>query len=252
MPSPPARRIPARRRRRRHRRHARAQPRRRATRRCSTCPASPSLRDCAATATRCARRRAHLHAGHRAARRRAARPRRRRADRSPRARSATAARSPGRWSSPTRRPTRWRRSARPAPRSRSPGRADGAPCLRSRSSVARATSRWATTSSSCALHVPRPRGPFAYAKAGARNAMARAVCGVAVRLDAARAVGVGVRRGLWPAGGRGDAGVGHRWRGRRAGRRATRAPAPRTAATPRGCSRARALARAWEELAAWA
>lgn len=37
-----------------------------------------------------------------------------------------------------------------------------------------------------ALRVPRPRGPSAYAKVGARNAMARAVCGVAVRLDVAR------------------------------------------------------------------
>jgi CO/xanthine dehydrogenase FAD-binding subunit len=33
-----------------------------------------------------------------------------------------------------------------------------------------------------ALHVPRTDGPTAYAKAGARNAMARAVCGVAVAL----------------------------------------------------------------------
>jgi CO/xanthine dehydrogenase FAD-binding subunit len=50
-----------------------------------------------------------------------------------------------------------------------------------------------------ALHVPRPAGPATYAKAGARNAMARAVCGVAVRLDVARQsvrvclVGVGPR-----------------------------------------------------------
>ena len=42
-----------------------------------------------------------------------------------------------------------------------------------------------------AVTVPRPRGPSGYAKAGARNAMARAVCGVAVRLDAgARTVAV--------------------------------------------------------------
>ena len=34
-----------------------------------------------------------------------------------------------------------------------------------------------------ALLVPAPPGPAAYAKAGARNAMARAVCGVAVALD---------------------------------------------------------------------
>ncbi len=33
-----------------------------------------------------------------------------------------------------------------------------------------------------AILVPRPRAPVAYAKAGARNAMARAVCGVAVQL----------------------------------------------------------------------
>lgn len=36
-----------------------------------------------------------------------------------------------------------------------------------------------------ALHVPRADGPVAYAKAGARNAMARAVCGVAVALHVA-------------------------------------------------------------------
>jgi CO/xanthine dehydrogenase FAD-binding subunit len=34
-----------------------------------------------------------------------------------------------------------------------------------------------------ALHVPRARGPVAFAKVGARNAMARAVCAVAVELD---------------------------------------------------------------------
>ena len=37
-----------------------------------------------------------------------------------------------------------------------------------------------------ALLVPEATGPVAYAKAGARNAMARAVCGVAVELDPAR------------------------------------------------------------------
>jgi CO/xanthine dehydrogenase FAD-binding subunit len=37
-----------------------------------------------------------------------------------------------------------------------------------------------------ALHVPLADGPVAYAKAGARNAMARAVCGVAVALHPAR------------------------------------------------------------------
>jgi CO/xanthine dehydrogenase FAD-binding subunit len=37
-----------------------------------------------------------------------------------------------------------------------------------------------------ALHVPVADGPVAYAKAGARNAMARAVCGVAVALHPAR------------------------------------------------------------------
>lgn len=48
-----------------------------------------------------------------------------------------------------------------------------------------------------ALHVPAADGPVAYAKAGARNAMARAVAGVAVALHPARreatacAVGVG-------------------------------------------------------------
>jgi CO/xanthine dehydrogenase FAD-binding subunit len=42
-----------------------------------------------------------------------------------------------------------------------------------------------------ALHVPVADGPVAYAKAGARNAMARAVCGVAVALhEAARSVSV--------------------------------------------------------------
>jgi CO/xanthine dehydrogenase FAD-binding subunit len=37
-----------------------------------------------------------------------------------------------------------------------------------------------------ALHVPVADGPVAYAKAGARNAMARAVCGVAVAVHAPR------------------------------------------------------------------
>ena len=37
-----------------------------------------------------------------------------------------------------------------------------------------------------ALHVPVADGPVAYAKAGARNAMARAVCGVAVALHEAQ------------------------------------------------------------------
>jgi CO/xanthine dehydrogenase FAD-binding subunit len=37
-----------------------------------------------------------------------------------------------------------------------------------------------------ALHVPVAAGPVAYAKAGARNAMARAVCGVAAALDPGR------------------------------------------------------------------
>lgn len=37
-----------------------------------------------------------------------------------------------------------------------------------------------------ALHVPAAEGPVAYAKAGARNAMARAVCAVCVRLAPAR------------------------------------------------------------------
>jgi CO/xanthine dehydrogenase FAD-binding subunit len=37
-----------------------------------------------------------------------------------------------------------------------------------------------------ALLVPRAGGPVAYAKAGMRNAMARAVCGVAVALSPAR------------------------------------------------------------------
>ena len=37
-----------------------------------------------------------------------------------------------------------------------------------------------------ALLVPLARGPVAYAKAGARNAMARAVCGVCVALDPAQ------------------------------------------------------------------
>lgn len=44
-----------------------------------------------------------------------------------------------------------------------------------------------------ALHVPVADGPVAYAKVGARNAMARAVCGVAVALHPARrAAGVAV------------------------------------------------------------
>lgn len=44
-----------------------------------------------------------------------------------------------------------------------------------------------------ALVVPADAGPAAYAKAGARNAMARAVCGVAVALDpAARGVRIAV------------------------------------------------------------
>jgi CO/xanthine dehydrogenase FAD-binding subunit len=42
-----------------------------------------------------------------------------------------------------------------------------------------------------ALRVPRARGPVAFAKVGARNAMARAVCAVAVELDvAARSVAI--------------------------------------------------------------
>ena len=44
-----------------------------------------------------------------------------------------------------------------------------------------------------ALVVPVADGPVAYAKAGTRNAMARAVCGVAVALrPAQRAVAIGV------------------------------------------------------------
>ena len=77
------------------------------------------------------------------------------------------------------------------------GRARAAPRGAStpwRSSRRPAAATWRPTSWSTALHVPVADGPVAYAKAGARNAMARAVCGVAVALHPARRGGERLRR----------------------------------------------------------
>ena len=120
------------------------------------------------------------------------------------------------------------------------------------------------------LQVPVARGPVAYAKAGARNAMARAVCGVAVALDpAARRVSAGIV-GAHPTAVRPVAAERHasalEWDAPLPDEEA-RAFGARAAATLRPVADARgsaeyrrhvasvlarrALARAWEELPRW-